>query len=273
MGGGCVPDDEATTSFSTSLGSASSGAVSMTSATTGPDFTTSSQTSNVDPSVSTSSISDTTAATTTDDTTTSRASDTSQTGTTGEPIPCSLDEEFEGDQLDEAIWSSWTEPGVTLEVLAGSLVITPPSDSAGIGGVYTSIGDFHDQSATMVIGTGPDPSTTVEQSMILLDDQDTSIRFTITGGYLYVSEYFDEYVQHAAVEIDTDVHDHLRLAESSGTFYAERSIGDDVWEEVWSGRPPIDLDNISLYARVVTSEVTADPGAPSFEAIRVCPYP
>lgn len=211
---------------------------------------------------------------TTDPTTDPTGPTASSSGETteGPPLDCSIDDEFEGPALDMAVWGSWgSENGVTVVQTDGVVRFTIGTGDTGIGGLITvpAIG-VAESVVTVTVGAPPDQSTTVEQSFIM-QGSGGSVRVVLNDGIVQVVvvDGPSSIVPYSESH-DVQPGDRFRFTFAGGDVIVDMDLGRASWNELHSGVPPFDLEEVQVVARALSYEDLAQPSSVEVEAISVC---
>ena len=192
--------------------------------------------------------------------------------TGGPPLDCSIDDEFDGPDLDMTVWGSWgSDEGVTVAQTDGVVRFTIATGPTGIGGLITvpSIG-VAESMVTVTVGAPPDPNTTVEQSFIM-QGSGASVRVVLNDGIVQVVVWdgANNSVPYSEAH-DVQPGDRFRFTFTGGDVTVDMNLGQANWNELYSGSPPFDVDDVEVVARALSYENLAQPSSVEVEAISVC---
>jgi hypothetical protein len=253
LAGSCVPEE---VGESTGASTVADGPASQTTDATSSDAT------GVSSTVST----------TADDDPMSETEDTTigneGTDTGDDPLPCVFTEEFEGDTLDTDVWIAWAMGNTSIQVANGLLeFVLPPG--GGNANVSTKVGNLEAMAVTVTLGHVAPSGSMIEQDF-MLEDGTVSLRFSVRGGGVLLATWDGTWNPLPTRPTTAVSGDRLRFVHQNGELVAEHANG-DAWEEVWSGPPPIMLDDVELRLRALGP---GHPGGhPSFASVSVCPLP
>lgn len=267
----CVPQDGEPTSV------ADTGSPTQTTSSDDATTTSPATTSPVSASSSTdvATTDATTDAPTTDESTSATAETTGSSGdesTGAPPLDCSLADDFEDDAIDPSVWGFWGgDEGVTVVETEGVVRFTIAAGNAGLGGLITvppiSVAE---SMVTFTVGAPPDPSTTVEQSLIVQGDG-ASVRVVLNDGVVIVIVLVGaDSLQPYNAAHDVMPGDRFRFTFSDQDVAIEMSLDEATWSPLYSGESPFDPADAEVVARALAYEALDRPSSCEVEAISVC---
>jgi hypothetical protein len=204
------------------------------------------------------------------------SNDTSATGDestdTGDPpLPCVFVDDFDGDELDTRVWSTYVNNAASSIEQANGLLQFVLAQNGGNAAAYTSLGDIHDLAITGVLGHVAPAQSGIEQDL-MLENGGISLRLSVFEGRARVALWDGSWATLAQGEVDIVSGDELRFTHLNGDVVAEHySTLEDEWISLWTNETPLDLEGVTLRLRALGS--ASQTGHPSYASVSACPSP